>query len=481
MRVKRSRFKQWLHEAAEALNRGRRFVAHDVWHMDRGEQETPGLIIKHIRVAILLVKGVLKDNLLLRASALTFATMLAIVPFLALMFYIIQAFNVEESVADLLSMALGSTVEGPSTRQFLADLFRPVQEDADNPTAVILSLAERGANPGTLTLAGLIFVLTTVFGMMMNIEGSLNTIWGIHERRSYYHAFSNYLKIIVLLPFLVATGLTVQAVLQSPSFPLRIGPARYLLHWSQYVLSWFVFTAFYYMVPNTRVRFRYALLAGVIAGTVWSLLALLYVRMQYGLPRYSLMYSTFAQIPMLLMWVYLSWLTLLAGAELSFAYQNERTYAMERLVENASYAYREAVGLWAMYELCRRFDAGEPGLTIEEAAMRWNVPSRLLNDTLRLFEEAALVTRSASEPPVYQPARSLDKIFVSDVINCRREAGRDPSSLREEPAYEQIAVKVFSGAAPSENMSMAELVREAVDSSGADRIPGSVWQLDVNR
>jgi len=462
MGVKRNRITRWLQDAADALQRGRRFVTHDIWHIGGpGEQVSPGLIIKHIRVAILLVKGVLKDDLLLRASALTFATMLAIVPFLALMFYMIQAFNVEGSVADLLSIVLGSTVKGPSTRQFLLDLFRPAQETAENPTAMIISLAERGANPGTLTLAGLIFVLTTVFGMMMNIESSLNTIWGIHRRRSYYRAFGNYIKIIVLLPFLVVAVMTVQAILNSPDFAFRLGRLEYFLHWSQYAISWVVFTVFYYMVPNTRIKFRYALLAGVIAGTVWSLLSLAYIKFQYGLPRYSLMYSTLAQVPVLLMWVYMSWLTLLAGAELSFAYQNESTYAMERLVENASYAYREAVGVWAMAELCRRFDAGEPGLTIEQAAMSWNVPSRLLNDTLRLLEDAHLVVRSASEPPLYQPARSLDKITAGDVVACLREAGRDPSTLRQDPAYEQIALRAFGGTAPSAEVTMADLARSS--------------------
>jgi len=450
-----------LQDAGDALQRGRRFLTHDVWHIGGpGERKSPGIIIKHVRVAILLVKGVLKDDLLLRASALTFATALAVVPFLALMFYIIQAFNVERSVADLLSTVLGSSVEGPSTRQYLLDLLQPAQTGTEDPaTARIITLAEQGAKPGALTLAGLAFVLTTVFGMMMNIEGSLNKIWGIRNRRSYYRTLANYIKIIVLLPFLVVAVLTVQAVLQSPNSPLQIGPMRYLLHWSQYALSWIIFTAFYYMVPNTRVRFRYALLAGVIAGTGWSLLSLAYVKLQFGLSRYSLVYANFAEIPVLLMWVYLSWLVLLAGAELSFAYQNESTYAMERFVENASYAYREAVGLWAMSELCRRFDAGESGLTIEEAAMKWNVPSRLLNDTLRLLEEARLVTRSASDPPLYQPARSLDKITVGDVVESLREAGSDPSELRQDPAYEQIARRAFGGDVPPGEVTMAELVR----------------------
>jgi hypothetical protein len=105
------------------------------------------------------------------------------------------------------------------------------------------------------------------------------------------------------------------------------------------------------------------------------------------------------------MWAYFSWLIVLLGAELSFAYQNEKTFAMERLAEGASYAYREALGLWAMIELGRRFDRGEPGLSAESAAKAWNVPARLVNETFRELEEGRLVVQCASRPPTYQPSR----------------------------------------------------------------------------
>jgi hypothetical protein len=150
MGVKRNRIGQWLQDAGDALERGRRFIAHDVWHIGGpGEQVSPGIIIKHIRVAILLVKGVLKDDLLLRASALTFATMLAIVPFLALMFYMIQSFHVEQWITDTTKMVFGTDVRQlnrPTIHDYLLDLFQPAQQPPQD-------LTDQASNPNQLLSA----------------------------------------------------------------------------------------------------------------------------------------------------------------------------------------------------------------------------------------------------------------------------------------------------------------------------------------
>jgi len=510
-------------QTIEALERGRRFAAHDVWRIGRPGEETPhGLIIKHIRVAILLVQGLFRDDLLLRASSLTFATMLAIVPFLAIMFFIIQTFNVGGAIADLLmpvtapisrsspdaeseALATGrepapdqrhggitTSPEGsakpPSTsagasatpsaeerkneelrNQLVAFLFRGFEKDRvasgsqglKNPVAFVLEQAQRGSNPRTLTLAGLIFVLTTVFGLMMNIENSFNTIWGVGRGRSWYRIFSDYIMILLLLPFLAAGVLTITTALEHSIISERLGRFGFALQGIQYALSWLIFTALYFYVPNTRVRFRYALFAAVVAGTMWCLLSLAYVKFQFGLSNYGILYSTFAQVPVFLMWLYLSWLVLLLGAEIAFAYQNEKTFAMERLAQDAPYAYREATAIWAMLEMCKRFDAGLPGLRADQAAEEWNVPLRLLNEILRQFEEGHLVVQSASKPPTYQPGRSVDKITVADVITCLRESGKDPSALRQDPAFKHAMQRLTAHSGGPNECTIAGLIRDA--------------------
>jgi membrane protein len=489
-----------LRKLIEALERGRQFVARDVWHIGRpGEQVPHGLIIKHIRVVILLVQGLFRDDLLLRASSLTFATILAIVPFLAIMFFIIQTFNVGGAIADLLSPVTApisrtsGTVEAGSPQspvpqpgaaapqqllseeqkneqlrnQLVAFLFRGFEkgseasanQDMKNPVTFILEQAQRGSNPRTLTLAGLVFVLTTIFGLMLNIEYSFNKIWGVKRSRSWYRMVSDYIMILLLLPFLAAGVLTITTALEHSVISERLGPFSSTLQGIQYAVSWLVFTALYFYVPNTRVRFRYALFAGIVAGTIWCLLSLAYVKFQFGLARYGLLYSTFAQIPVFLMWVYFSWLVLLLGAEIAFAYQNEKTFAMERLAEGAPYAYEEALAIWTMLEICKRFDGGLSGLEAEQAAEEWNVPLRLLNEILQQLEEGVLVVRSASKPPTYQPGRSVDKITVADVVACLRESGKDPSALRQDDAYTRVMEHLKACAGGPGECTIADLIR----------------------
>ena len=312
------------------------------------------------------------------------------------------------------------------------------------------------------------FVLATVFGLMMNIEGSFNRIWGLKRTRSWYRMLSDYMMILLLLPFMAAGILSGTALLESNVISQRLGGLAFPLRGIQYVASWLIFTALYFLVPNTRVKFRYALLSGVAAGTMWCLLSLAYVKFQFGLPRYNLVYSTFAQVPVLLMWVYCSWMVLLIGAEATFAYQNEKTFAMERFTEGASHAYKEALGVWAMIELGKRFDAGLGGLSAAAAAEMWNVPTRLLNETLRHLEEARFVVRSSGDPPIYQPARSIDKITITDVSACLREAGQDPSALRQDPLFRFLVERIQAYPGGPDRCTIAALIPESSRAFGKE-------------
>ncbi|NIA14218.1 MAG: YihY family inner membrane protein [Nitrospiraceae bacterium] len=520
--------RQLFQQLIDALNRGRQFVTHDIWHIGApGEKIPHGFIIKHVRVIILLARGVFRDDLVLRASALTFATILAIVPFLALTFFVIDTFDVgpylgevlkpafpqageklldeeyvREAVAQLIFQGLGGTAPGegeerragpPDAGSQLvagnepAGVGAPEPESTGKPAGVgasgleppasidpvqwILAMAKTNKDPKTLTIAGVLFVLATVFGLMMNIERSFNRIWGLRSTRSWYRTFSDYVMVLLLLPFLLLGVVSVTALLKSSEFFPALMPFAMSIRSGQYLVCWLGFTLLYYVVPHTRVRFRYAFLAGVVAGTLWCLLSQAYVSFQFGLGGYTLLYASFAQVPVLLMWIYSSWLVLLVGAELTFAYQNERTFAMERFAEGASYAYREAVGLWAVAELGRRFDAGLPGLSAEEAASEWNVPTRLLNDTLDHLEDARLISRTASNPPTYQPSRSLDRITADDVIQCLRESGRDPSKLRTGAAFQALSAKVREAAQTSHGCTIAQLIRQTAPPSAQPSEP----------
>lgn len=501
-----------------ALERGQRFVTRDIWHVGQpGEPLPSGFIIKNVRVAILLVRGLAEETLLLRASALTFATTLFLVPFLAFMFAFIQTFNLGEQVYGFLAHRIDEKlmdlvqnlqeslpplpeVEHPSAppsppspqeqnrllwQALISTLFPGSEQqigNVQNPVRIFVRLAERSAtDPRSLGIATVFYVLTTILGLMRNVEWSFNRIWGVQRARGLLRTASDYMLITLLLPFGAAFVLGINAALENPALVEMLGTLSYGLRLIQLLLICLIFSLLYWLVPNTRVEIPYALLGGVVAGILWMLLAWAYVKFQFGLPRYTLFFSTFALIPLLLMWIYSSWLILLFGALLSFAYQNEKTFAMERWVDRASFAYREMLALRVMIELTRRFVYGLAPWPAATLAAALNVPSRLLNETLARLEESGLVLTCAGDPPTYVPGRAPETIRVRHVLDALRYAGEEPSLLRQEPGFRSLYERLRAWEPTVLDCPLTDWLREtdkdaqtnAVPSTGRDAMEGA--------
>lgn len=520
-----------------SLKNARQFMTVDIWQVGQpGEKNRSGFFVKNLRVAILLTRGITEESLLLRASALSFATILFIVPFMVFMFAFVQTFDLGDVVYLRLSKQindrLGAVVamlpfdareqkpaenleavppppiappgevapdaapvdgdpaaapEQPETARFdvfglpemseaekaeealeamdpLAQTAPPVfeklpeeqrrrafwnaliafflphfQYDSSegreylDPTRMLLNLAEDGATSlETLGVNGLLWVLITLFGFMRNVEWSFNQIWGVKKSRSILRTLSDYITITLLLPFVAAFVLAITVSLATLD---TSDTFRFALRGGQFALVALTFTLLYVVVPNTRVQIKYALLGGIVAGGVWMFTSWCYVNFQVGLTRNVFFFSTFALFPLFLFWVYTSWVILLYGALLSFAYQNEKTFAMEQHVDSASHAYKEAVAVRAAVEMTRRFRKGELPLSVAEMADQWNVPTRLLNNLMDCLVDAGYVTQCANEPVRYQPGRAPDTTRIADIVRVVREAGMDCSLLRQERRY----------------------------------------------
>ncbi len=440
------------------LERWRQFATHDVWRIGApGEQIPHGFLIKQIRVMILLMQGLVRDALLLRASALAFTTLLSLVPLLIVMVYIVQSFDLQDQIKDFIKSQVFRGIAQDSGGDAPAIVLDG--QSFANPVDILFDFAERGSNPKTLGVWGVLFVVFTVFGLMNNIESSFNQIWGIKRMRSIYRMASDYMMVMLLLPFLAAGMLSSTAILKSTLLEYQY-LQRYLIWASNYAIVWLAFTALYVFVPNTRVKIPYAFLGGVVAGTLWNLASWAYVTFQFGILRYKLIYLTLAQAPLLLAWIFISWVILLFGAELAFAYQNEKTFAMERLAAGASHAYREAVALRAMLEMAWRFDTGAPGLETAHAGEAWNVPTRLINETIDQLERAGLVRRCATEPATFQPARSINKITLGDIVHALREAGRDPSAFREDTVFRSLLDALQDTGGGALHRTLAEAIQD---------------------
>jgi membrane protein len=469
------------------IRRARRYALHGAWRVGKPGEDLPGgLLTKQVRVAFLLVRELVQDALLDRAAALTFVTVLSLIPLLILVLSVVQTFDLEGAIYGDLSQGVEDfitdelfqgvaqkqetlaqeVVVEPGLREDVRELLPGESEEsaggdasagqapADaaaedgqvedieliNPVEWLIQNAKERARPKALNITGIVFVIACLFGLMTNIEKAFNRIWGLRQKRSWFRMLSDYITVIVLLPFVVAAAIAATVVVETR---ILSESWNWLIRFGRFVLVWLAFSAMYYFIPTTRVRARYALLGGAAASLMWVLASWGFGELQRGmLSRYGLLYSGLAQVPIMFMWIFVSWAVVLFGAELTFAYQHERSFAMERFADKAPHGYIEALALWAMLELCRRFEEGGPALSASDAADEWNVPPRLLNETLTLLEDEGLVRSVSEEKQLYMPARSLAKISIGDVIRAVRESGEDPSDLREAPALKPLLERI---------------------------------------
>lgn len=520
--------KSYIARASASLERGEQFLRHDIWYIGKpGEAIPSGFIIRQIRVGILLFRGIVEETLLLRASALTFTTLLFLVPFLVFMFSFIQTFHLGDHIYGQIShwvndrinqvvhlvrtsdegsavsdanpapaeeedeVASASedgqpptlaevpvTIPMPSAPQLassvsdrklvnaIAKTFLPTfsTEPAEggmvDPVEFLVNLVEiKATDVRTLGLTGLMYVLITVLGLMRNVEWAFNRIWGVNETRNLFRSLSDYVMITLLLPVVAAVVLGLSAALGTND---ALGSFSMLLRGFQVLIISFTFALLYYFVPNTSVSARCALVGGLFAGILWTLTAWAYVSFNVGLARYTFFFSTFALFPMLLFWIYTSWVILLFGALVTFAYQNEKTFALERLADRASYAYRESVALRIMVEMARRFTRGLAAITAGEVADAWNVPLRLVNEALEILVTAKLATACVGQPTSYQLARAAETIQVVDVVRALREHGEEPSQLRAEEPFR----KMYTGLSSADGSAAAATLAEVALQEG---------------
>lgn len=458
----------------------RRFLTQEVWELGKpGDAMADGFVIQQARVAVLLFKNFVEDKLTLRAAALTFATALAIVPVFMLTFYVIQTFNlgeglyaavnerIESSLNQVVSVVVGEDAAGlnadsreegalseEEVEQRRAELNRQLMgmfaewafqgvaqgedengDDLANPVDMIISYAESGARElPALGITAVALVLMTVIGLMRNIEQSFSQIWRSKRSRPIHRMVTDYILVALFLPIVAAVVLGINVALQSATVTENFALLALPLRGFQGLIILLIFALMYWAVPNAPVKFRYALLGGIVAGIGWLAVSHAYVTFNFGLSRFNLLYAGFAQFPLLLMWVYASWVVILFGAELTYAYQNVKTFAMERFADSVSYAYREAVALRTVLAMARRFEAGEGGIVPQQCAEDWNVPMRLIDDTLDRLAQRGLVTMTASKPAAFQPAKSLHATTLREVVDAIREHGKEPSRLRADEA-----------------------------------------------
>jgi len=447
-----------------------RFLSRDVWRMEpasRGRQ----MLFGAVRYFLMIFRGFSQDHCFLRATALSYTTVFSVVPVAAVVFAFLGSIASFQDYQDRIMDFVFDQLIPPSVAQEDAatrqDITEQIRQFITEKQAL---LREQRTGIGVV---GAGFLVLSVISVMVTIEKSFNAIWGVKKGRRYvtrliYYWFLTFVPVLMVVTLGATTALTsstaVQWLQKQPVVRdiLASNITAFLLrHATTIFLMWLGFSALYAFMPNTRVKAAAAMKGGLWAAVLFELAKSFSALLLSGKAiSYDALYGALAAVPFFLFWVYVIWLIVLFGAEVTFAAQNIKTYARERRVENASPATRELIALRIYALAAYRFHQGRPPLSGSEMSDWFRVPIRLVNEICSRLAEAGLMTESRNEEVTYQPARTLEKVTVKDVIDClRRGNDRDLQGMfRPE---ESVVVSVFDkGEAAADEVYGATTFRE---------------------
>lgn len=372
--------------------------------------------VKFIRVIYITLKGFYRDKISIRASALTFFSVLSVVPVLAMAFGIAQGFGIQS----LLEKVLKKTFEG--------------QQEIVNYILRFATQYLESFNGGYMALVSLSFLLYIFMKLLINIEESFNDIWHLKESRPFIRKFTDYLSMMLLMPFFVSlsSGLNVMSkyiIEATESIQLLSYFTSYILLLMRlipYVLTWLLFMIFYMVMPNTNVKFSSALIAGIVAGSIYQIVQWAYIAFQVGVSRYNAIYGSFAALPLFLFWLQISWLIVLIGAKISYAIQHVDHYQYVHGEVRVSIFHRKVLSLSVLYHVIERFVKGESALTIPELSKKTKTSKQLVTEVINDLIEAGFivsVTSGHSKMEAYQPAREPATFKTGEIIEKIEKIG----------------------------------------------------------
>lgn len=365
-----------------------RFLRHDLWHVQR--HNTTALAYcccSLLKKLLLAVEFFTTRRVIDMAAALTYSTLLALVPILAVVFGVARGFGYNKYI-----------------EVWFRELLSSQPQAADAIINFVNSYLVH-TKSGVLLGVGLVLMLYTVLMLTLNVEKTFNTIWQVKHRRSLYRAVTDYLAMLLLVPVVI--------VLVSG---LSIAGARLL----PYVLMAVVFMAMYMCVPNTKVRLQVVIVPGILAGVGMQALQLFYIHAQVLLSSYNAIYGSFAALPLFMLWVQLSWTICLFGVELCYTNQNMDELSFRLQVADISPRYRRLLAIILMSRVCQRFADGKRPYTALDLRRLTNIPIRITQDLLYMLVRAGLLSENSADgkdqEPTYQPAMTLQKLTVGAMV-----------------------------------------------------------------
>ena len=410
------------------------FINTDIWRFRKKDfPRMKYFFIKQLRILLLATRGFSQDQCPLRASALTFYSLLSIVPVVAMAFGIAKGFGFQEIL-----------------EKQLLERFSGQEEVMVRVVDFAHSLLEN-TKGGMIVGIGIIVLLWTVIKLLTHIEGSFNDIWEVKKPRSYGRKFSDYLSIMLISPLLIILSssatvfITTKIALITEKVALveMFSPMIFfMLKLIPYGLVWILFIFTYILMPNTKVNFSAGFIGGIIAGTIFQLAQLAYILFQVGVAKYNAIYGSFAALPLFLIWMQLSWLIVLLGAEISFACQYVDTYEFEPDRRQISPAFKRLLTLQIAHRVISTFSKGKMALTSSNLSQVLEIPIRLVQQLLDELVESeifSIIEIKGNEKLAYQPARDINFITIKSIIEAMEQKGVDNIPVAQTPELQSLS------------------------------------------
>lgn len=377
-----------------------KYCTEGVWREPRNT-----LFVRIVKTVNLSVRSFLDRGLQMKSAALTYSSVLALVPAIALLLAIGRGFGFQDTISDSLYQ------------------YFPAQHKALETAMGFVDSYLKEANNGIFVGVGVVVLLWTLISLLSTVEEAFNNIWDIKKDRTIYQKITDYIAICLLVPVLMAcsSGMSIfMSTMVQNNLALRIFTPvlNVALELSPLVLAWLAFTLAYFLIPNTKVQFRYAAVAGAICAVGFQIMQLLFVNGQIYVSKYNAIYGSFAFLPLLLIWMQLSWLILLFGCVLSYSLQNIFAFNFLGDVSTISPDYKRKVLLVITAAIFQRFHNHQTPLDRNTLSSLYDIPIRMVGEFTYTLHKAGLIYFVAlqSDTQGFTPAVEADSLSVGQLF-----------------------------------------------------------------
>ena len=358
-----------------------------------------------VKTLNLTVRSFTDTGLQNKSMSLTYSTVLALVPALALLFAISRGFGFQDMVQNELYV------------------YFPAQQKAISTATSFVDSYLQQSSQGLFVGIGIVMLLWTLISLLSNIEDAFNSIWGIKKARSLPQKVTDYIAICLMVPVLMicSSGASIfmsTIVQDNLNLPFLTPVINNLLELAPLVMAWLAFTLSYFLIPNIKVSFKYAAISGAVCAIAFQILQLLFVNGQIYVTKYNAIYGSFAFLPLMLIWLQLSWLILLTGCVLTYSLQNVFAYNYMGDISDVSQSYRREVELVITALVFRRFRRGRTPYTLYDLSKHYDLPMKLVNHSVEALRKAGIIyiVSEDKERVGIAPAVEIGRLSVGELM-----------------------------------------------------------------